>query len=140
MTPFGARLRQLRAERGINLKDMAKALRCSSAYLSALEHGHRGKPNWAMVQAIINYFNIIWDDAEELQHLADISHPRVTIDTSGLSADATLLANRLARSISQLDSEALGSLLHLLKNEMEAGRSRLTHQKTSHDREGAKTM
>ena len=70
MTPLGAKLRKLRAERGIALKDMAKALNVSSAYLSALEHGKRGKPTWFMIQRIIAYFNVIWDEAEEIQRLA----------------------------------------------------------------------
>ena len=66
MTPLGARLRALRQERGVTLKEMAHALRVSSAYLSALEHGRRGKPTWVLLQRIISYFNIIWDEAEEL--------------------------------------------------------------------------
>ena len=44
MTPLGAKLRALREQRGVTLKDMAKALNVSSAYLSALEHGRRGTP------------------------------------------------------------------------------------------------
>ena len=44
MTPFGDRMRKLRSERGITLKEMAEALGVSSAYLSALEHGKRGRP------------------------------------------------------------------------------------------------
>uniref|UniRef100_UPI00146FE038 helix-turn-helix domain-containing protein n=1 Tax=Escherichia coli TaxID=562 RepID=UPI00146FE038 len=51
MTPFGRKLRELRAERGITLKDMAAALRVTPAYLSALEHGKRGRPSWRLVQA-----------------------------------------------------------------------------------------
>ena len=51
-------------------KQMAASLGVSAAYLSALEHGRRGVPSWAMVQKIIGYFNVIWDDAEELQRLA----------------------------------------------------------------------
>ncbi len=39
MTPFGQRLRDLREQHGRALKDMARALKVSSAYLSALEHG-----------------------------------------------------------------------------------------------------
>ena len=81
MTPLGAKLRQLREERGVTLKDMAKSLRVSSAYLSALEHGKRGKPTWILLQRIITYFNVIWDEAEELQRLAEISDPRVTMST-----------------------------------------------------------
>jgi transcriptional regulator with XRE-family HTH domain len=107
MTPLGAKLRALREERGVSLKDMAAALRVSSAYLSALEHGRRGKPTWILLQRIITYFNVIWDEAEELQRLAEISDPRVTVDTGGLSPEATELANRLARDIGRLSPEDL---------------------------------
>ena len=111
MAPFGAKIRELRAERGVTLKQMAAALDVSSAYLSALEHGRRGRPTWSMLQRIIGYFNIIWDDAEELQRLAEISHPRVVIDTAGLDPLATRLANRLSETIGTLDTEALVRLL-----------------------------
>lgn len=107
MTPLGARLRALREERGVTLKDMAWALRVSSAYLSALEHGRRGKPTWILLQRIITYFNVIWDEAEDLQRLAEISDPRVTVDTAGLSPEATELANRLARDIGRLAPDDL---------------------------------
>jgi transcriptional regulator with XRE-family HTH domain len=107
MTPLGARLRALREERGVTLKDMARALRVSSAYLSALEHGRRGKPTWVLLQRIITYFNVIWDEAEDLQRLAEISDPRVTVDTAGLSPEATELANRLARDIGRLAPDDL---------------------------------
>ena len=110
MTPLGQKLRALREERGITLKQMATALNVSSAYLSALEHGRRGKPTWMLLQRIIAYFNVIWDDAEELQRLAEMSDPKVTIDTGGLSPEATELANRLARDIKKLDAEDLAFL------------------------------
>lgn len=97
----------MREERGITLKEMARELRVSSAYLSALEHGRRGTPTWSLMQRIIAYFNVIWDDAEELQRLAEISDPRVTIDTGGLSPEATELANRLARDIGRLEADDL---------------------------------
>jgi transcriptional regulator with XRE-family HTH domain len=114
MTPFGDRMRKLRAERGITLKEMADGLGVSSAYLSALEHGKRGRPGWHLIQRILTYFNIIWDDAEEVVRLARISHPRITIDTSGLSPRATELANRLADDIGRLDAAALEELLNVL--------------------------
>jgi transcriptional regulator with XRE-family HTH domain len=114
VTPFGLRLRQLRAERGIALKDMAEALGVTPTYLSALEHGRRGRPNWGFVQRVIQYFNVIWDDAEELQRLADLSHPRVVVDTSGLDPAATLLANRLARQVRSLQPDDLDRLSAVL--------------------------
>lgn len=114
MTPFGARLRELRAQRGVSAKEMADALGVSPSYLSALEHGRRGRPTWSMVQRIIGYFNVIWDEAEELEHLARLSHPRVVIDTSGLDPRATELANRLADGIAGLDGPALDALIAVL--------------------------
>lgn len=114
MTPFGDRMRKLRTERGITLKEMAEALGVSSAYLSALEHGKRGRPGWHLIQRIIAYFNIIWDDADEVVRLARISHPRITIDTSGLSPKATELANRLADDVGKLDAATLDELLAIL--------------------------
>ena len=116
MTPFGVRLRQLRAERGIALKQMAEALGVSAAYLSALEHGRRGRPTHAMVVAICALLNIIWDDADELHRLARLSHPRITVDTAGLSPAATELANLLAERIRKLPPERVERLLELLKN------------------------
>ncbi|WP_196260322.1 helix-turn-helix domain-containing protein [Pelagibacterium limicola] len=110
MTPLGAKLRRLRDERGIALKDMAKALNVSSAYLSALEHGRRGKPTWFLVQRIIAYFNVIWDEAEEIQRLAEISDPKPAIDTSGMAPEATELANVLAREIGRLTPADLKAL------------------------------
>jgi transcriptional regulator with XRE-family HTH domain len=116
MTPFGVRLRQLRAERGISLKDMAAALGVSAAYLSALEHGRRGRPTHAMVVAICAQLNIIWDEADELHRLARLSHPRVTVDTAGLSPAATELANLLAERIRKLPPERVARLLELVKS------------------------
>ncbi len=115
MTPFGEKVRQLRRERGVTQGEMAAALRVSPAYLSALEHGRRGRPTWALLQRIIGYLNVIWDDAEELQRLAALSHPKVTVDTGGLSPEATALANRLAETIATLAPEDVTSLLAQLE-------------------------
>ena len=114
MTPFGEKLRLLRHERSVKLADMAKALNVSSAYLSALEHGKRGRPSWHLVQGVIAYFNIIWDDAEELVKLARVSHPRITIDTAGLDPKATELANKLSQRIGRLEQESIAKILAVL--------------------------
>ena len=110
MTPFGQAMRRLRAERGVSQKEMAAALGVSAAYLSALERGHRGRPGWQFTQRVIGYFNIIWDEAEELERLAELSDPRVAIDTAGLSMETTLFVNRLARVIHELDDETVAAM------------------------------
>lgn len=103
MTPFGRRVRELREQRGITLARMAAGLGVTPAYLSALEHGKRGRPTFSLIQGAIHLLGVIWDEADELVRLADLSHPRVTVDTAGLEAEATLFANRLAREIAALD-------------------------------------
>jgi len=119
VTPFGAKIRALRAARGVTLKDMAEDLGISSAYLSALEHGRRGQPSRQLVRQICAYFRIFWDEAEELEQLARISHPRVVVDTAGLSPRATLLANELADRIAGLDDAVIDRLLRILKENRE---------------------
>jgi transcriptional regulator with XRE-family HTH domain len=114
MTPFGERLRNLRSERDITLKQMSEAVGVSAAYLSALEHGRKGRPSWYLVQRIIAFFNIIWDDAEELVKLANISHPRIAIDTAGLSPQATALANKLAENVRELRPAELARIADIL--------------------------
>jgi NADH:ubiquinone oxidoreductase subunit 5 (subunit L)/multisubunit Na+/H+ antiporter MnhA subunit len=60
--------------------------------------------------SVIHALGVIWDEADELVKLADLSDPRVVIDTAGLEPAATLLANRLARDIRELDAETLARL------------------------------
>ena len=114
MTPFGEKLRQLRGVKNISQAEMAASLDVSPAYLSALEHGKRGAPSWAFLQKIIQYFGLIWDDAEELAALANISKPKVTIDTSGMDPRATEAANLLSKQIGRLNDKQLDDLLLLL--------------------------
>jgi transcriptional regulator with XRE-family HTH domain len=114
MTPFGAKVRELRRERGLLLKDMAVHLGVSSAYLSALERGERGKPTWTLLQGVLHYFHIIWDEADELLRLADLSDPKVRIDAAACGAQAVLLANRLARELGALTEEDVAAMLAIL--------------------------
>jgi transcriptional regulator with XRE-family HTH domain len=115
MTPFGERIRELRRKKGVTLKQMAGALELSPAYLSALEHGHRGRPTPALVVQICEYFHLIWDDYEEMHKVARLSHPRVVVDTSGLSPEATEIANLLAERIEHLSPLAVKTIRDTLR-------------------------
>lgn len=116
MTPFGEKIRRLRSEKNISQAQMAAALEVSPAYLSALEHGKKGKPSFAFIQKVIQYFQLIWEDAEEIWDLAQISAPRVTLDTSGLDERATRVANRLAQKVAYLSGDDLDRLLEILEH------------------------
>jgi len=115
MTPFGAKLREIRKAKAMSLKDLAQAIGVSSAYLSALEHGQRSRPSWYLIQRIIAHFNVIWDEAENLERLAAVSHPRVTIDTSRLSPAACEMANILSANIAKLSQVEIEEMLAIVK-------------------------
>ncbi len=114
MTPFGEKLRALRAARGVLQREMAAALAVSPAYLSALEHGRRGAPSAGLIHQICEYFELIWDDADELRALASLSRPRLKLNAAGLSAQQTALGNRLARELRNLDPETVAALHRIL--------------------------
>jgi transcriptional regulator with XRE-family HTH domain len=114
MTPFGARLRALRAERSVTLKALANELQVSPAYLSALEHGKRGAPSAGLVHQVNEFFGLIWDAAEDLAGLARLSHPRVTVNTAGMTPEQTALANRIAQAIHRLEPETVAAMHALL--------------------------
>src|SRR5256885_4574669 len=111
MTPFGQRLRELREQHGRALKDMARAWKVSSAYLSALEHGHRARPKPGFVQQVAAYFNLAWEEVDDLKALAQLSDPKPSIDPGGLSPLAPEVANRLKQRIKILDEPTLKTLL-----------------------------
>ncbi len=117
MTPFGARLRYLRKKRGLTLKTFAAALNVSAAYISALEHGRRGRPGPGLVLEICGHLDLIWDEAEELKRLAALSQPKVTLDTAGLSPQATEMANRLKGSLATLSEEQISAILKTISAE-----------------------
>lgn len=117
LTPFGARIRDLRRQQAVSQKRMAADLQISAAYLSALERGRRGRPSPVLVDQICGYFNIIWDEADALRRLAKLSHPRVVIDTTQTGPEATELANRLAEGINELPVTRVKQMLAVMAAE-----------------------
>lgn len=124
MTPFGRKIRELRDRHAITMRRMATDLGVSSAYLSALEHGNRGRPSPGLVMQICGYFELIWDEAEELKRLARISHPRIVVDTAGLNPKATELANLLAETIAELDEQTLDWVLAEIRGRVGSHKTR----------------
>jgi transcriptional regulator with XRE-family HTH domain len=136
MTPFGARLRALRANRGVTLKHLAEALQVSAAYLSALEHGKRGSPSAGLVHQVNEYFGLIWDEADDLSRLARLSNPRVTVNTAGLTPEQTALANRLAQMIHRLPPGSIAALHAVLDSTTPQPKPRL--RRAAPSRSGAR--
>ena len=119
MTPFGELMRQWRTTKNITLREQADFLDVSQAYLSALEHGKRGKPSFALVDQICVFLELIWDDAEALKSAAHHSHPRPSIDASELSPEAVYLANLMAHNIDRLSPQQCQSLTEMIETQLQ---------------------
>jgi len=116
MTPFGLKLRQLRRDAHLNQKETAAKLGVSAAYLSAIECGRKGAPSFVFIQRVMTLFNIIWDDADDLMRLAQLSHPKLMIDTRNLNVTTTQFAYDLAENIHHLSEEDIAALRRLLSD------------------------
>ena len=55
--------------------------------------------------------SLMWEEADDLKGLARLSHPRIVVDTAGLSPRATELANLLAQNIRDMDEDTIDWVL-----------------------------
>ena len=110
MTPFGIKLKNIRVQRHKSLKDLSKALKVSTAYVSMLENGKRGRPADGLIELICSYFNLSWEEADELKFLAKHSDINTKMNSEKLSLNATMLTNVLKNNIKWLTEEQLKKL------------------------------
>ena len=118
MTPFGIKVREWRKLQDRTLFQQAEALGVSSAYLSALEKGARGRPSVALVDQICVWLGLIWDDAEELKRLASLSHPKPTINAFNRSSEAIYMANLIAKNIDLLSAADCQIIIDLINKRL----------------------
>ena len=110
MTPFGIKLKHIREQRHKSLKDLSKALKVSIPYVSMLENGKRGRPADGLIELICSYFNLSWEEADELKFLAKHSDINTKMNSEKLSLNATMLTNVLKNNIKWLNEEQLSNL------------------------------
>ena len=110
MTPFGYKLKFFRTQKNKSLKDLSRALKVSIAYVSMLENGKRGRPADGLIELICSYFNLSWEEADELKFLAKHSDINTKMNSEKLSLNATMLTNVLKNNIKWLTEEQLKKL------------------------------
>ena len=111
MTPFGTKLKLIRMQRNKSLGDLSKALKISIAYVSMLENGKRGRPADGLIELICSYFNLSWEESDELKYLAKHSDINTKMNSEKLSLNATMLTNVLKNNIKWLTEEQLKNLI-----------------------------
>lgn len=103
VTIFGKFLRKLRIERDMVLKDMAKILDVSSAYLSSIELGKRAIPS-SFLNKLISEFKISPSEAIDVEKMIASSQPlKIKVDNVDERSKETILA--FARNFNNLNDE-----------------------------------
>jgi|ERR1700754_4108661 len=114
LTPIGKFLRKLRIDAGERIADMARALRCTSSFISAVELGKRSPPE-DFLQGVIAHYKLDSAQERELRTLAVKSTTAVRIDLSqGGNELSRELAVAFARAFPDIDSEQAAALLTTL--------------------------
>lgn len=112
LTGFGKTLRKIRIDHNELLKDMAKRLNVTVAYLSAVENGNREVPDkW--VDMISDSYNLTSVEKKELQRYAYEDKDSLKINISTLQKEEKDLALAFARSFKTLSDEERQELLRM---------------------------
>lgn len=113
MTKFGIFIRKFRLDRGILLREMAKDLRISPAYLSGMETGHKDIPQ-SLADQIINVYNLSIEQTKELKHSIMLSKQKICI-TTGQVAWKCEIVSKLKEKLDNLSEEQQFKIIEVLK-------------------------
>ena len=116
LTAFGREVRKLRIEKEETLRDMAKALNLSAAFVSAVETGSKSIPE-GLVQRICKHYRLDTKAAQHLKEMAERSAKNVTIELDKAKEDERVLVAEFARRFPSLSEEKKQQLKRLLSNE-----------------------
>ncbi len=105
---FGAALRLLRLDTGLSLRDLARDIGVSSAYLSRVEHGHDPAPTPDRLVAIARAMDL---PPLLLVELADQAGPLVSSYMTRVPAAASLFVDVARRDLSNAEVSRLRALL-----------------------------
>ena len=81
-----------------------------------LENGKRGRPADGLIELICSYFNLSWEEADELKFLAKHSDINTKMNSDKLSLNATMLTNVLKNNIKWLTEEQIKNLTKNIQN------------------------
>lgn len=118
ITSVGKFLRKLRIDSGEILRDMAKKLDVSSAFLSAVENGKKKMPD-AWLSKLETFYSLDSQQMEELRNAIVESADTVELNIQNVSIANRQLAVSFARQFDTLDEETAKKLFDILKNHKE---------------------
>lgn len=113
MTKFGIFIRKFRLDRGILLRDMAKDLGISPAYLSGMETGNKDIPQ-SLADQIISVYNLSAEQSKELKKSIMLSQQKICI-TTGQIAWKNEIVSMLKEKLDTLSEEQQFKIIEVLK-------------------------
>ena len=118
LTEFGKILRKLRIDRQELLRDMAKNLGVSSAYLSAVETGKRKIPaDWC--KKIISIYELSPNAIQDLNCAYEISTQEVRISLINASTLKKETSISFAKALDGLDDKTLKKIMRVVNERKE---------------------
>ena len=113
MTKFGIFIRKFRLDKGIRLRDMAKDLDISPAYLSAMETGHKDITQ-SLADKIISVYNLSIEQTKELKKSIVLSQQKICI-TTGQIAWKNEIVSMMKEKLDNLSEEQRLKIIEVLK-------------------------
>ena len=114
LTSVGRFLRKLRIDEGEILRDMAKKLEVSSAFLSAVENGKKKVPK-TWIPKLEELYSLTPEQITELKDAIVESSDTIELNIRDTSDANRQLAISFARQFDTLDEETTNKLFSILK-------------------------
>ena len=115
LTVFGKHLRKIRIDNDEILNDMAKKLRVTAAYLSAVENGKREIPE-GWIEEVKKSYGLDGEQYEELQEAAIKSKKNIKIRLDNETDRDRDLLIAFARRFRELDDGEVQTIQDILDN------------------------
>lgn len=114
MTSLGIALRKLRLDRHELLRDMAKKLGVTSAFLSAVETGKKKAPTY-LADKICELYELDGRERQEILTAAELSKGEVKIDLSNASSAQQEVAVSFAKALSGLTDDDISKIMRVFE-------------------------
>lgn len=118
LTSVGRFLRKLRIDNGEILRDMARVLHVSSAFLSAVENGKKKVPD-AWLPKLKEAYSLNEEQLQGLQNAIMEASDIVELNMKNASTKTRQLALSFARQFDSLDEETCEKLFGILNKRKE---------------------
>lgn len=114
MTSLGIALRKLRLDRHELLRDMAKKLGVTSAFLSSVETGRKKAPT-KLVNKICELYELNDSERQEIVTAAERSMQEVKINLSNVSSSQQEVAVSFAKALSGLTDDDISKIMRVFE-------------------------